>query len=155
MALLLEALAVRVHRPDVHHAIAIGDEIDAVFPHHGVRRRAFVIRRERDGFVLAVEAPQILHRSTLVSFGRASLPVPTGKEERVAVFGVRSLRRLGQGNDLALALLIHQRQHLAWQRRIAPRSDNQSAIASPACRTYVPSPSPPLPHSPTPRPRLS
>ena len=36
MALLSQIVAVLIHREDIHHAIAIGEEVDAPVPEHGL-----------------------------------------------------------------------------------------------------------------------
>ena len=92
-----DAVALRVHGVDIHDAVAVGEEIDAAVPEHGVRGGAGVVGREGNGFVLAVEAPDVFGRAAFVAFGLAGLREPAGEEEGVAVGRSRRLRRPGRG----------------------------------------------------------
>src|SRR4029078_12691170 len=59
-------------RPDVHRPVAIAEKVDATVPEHRILARAFVVRRQRRGFLVPLrEAPQVLCRAALVSLGVA------------------------------------------------------------------------------------
>jgi len=69
MAFLLHAVPVSVHRVDIHHAVAIGEKIEAPIRKHGIGRGAGPVRSQRHSLILAIEPPQIFRPSTLVTLG--------------------------------------------------------------------------------------
>ena len=60
MAFELDVMAFDVHGVDVHDAVAIGEEVDAILPDHGMCGCPSEVRGQGDGFVVAIEAPDIL-----------------------------------------------------------------------------------------------
>src|SRR5438105_13820620 len=75
MRVLAYVLAARVHRPEVHGAVAIAREVDASLPHHRRSARAVIV----GGPGLSVfrvwrEAPDVLCGAAAIAFRVAALP---------------------------------------------------------------------------------
>ncbi len=91
---LAQTLSVFIHRPEIHHTIAITQEVDATLPVHGVLTGAGIAGGERDGFLTRQILPKALRGSTLVTFGVASLEGEASEKESLAGAVVRALRGL-------------------------------------------------------------
>ena len=85
IAFFFDAVPLGAHGVDICDAIAIGEKVDTIFPEHGMGRGSGEIGRERDRFVFAVEAPDVLGESTLVALGLAPLAKPAGEKECVPI----------------------------------------------------------------------
>ena len=77
---LLHVVALRVHGEDVHGAVAVGEEIDAGVPEHGIVRGAGVVGGEGNGFGAGIVAPDIFGGAALVALGGAALPGEASEE---------------------------------------------------------------------------
>ena len=85
MRVLAEVPAALGHRPDVHRAITIAEEIDAAVPEHRVLAGALVVGGQRDGFLVAVGIPpDVLRRAALVPLGVAALKGKPREVQRLA-----------------------------------------------------------------------
>ena len=144
MAFLLHAVPVSVHRVDIHHAVAIGEKIEAPIRKHGIGRGAGPVRSQRHSLILAIEPPQIFRPSTLVTLGLTPLVEPAREKECVAVRRIRCFSGLCQRNRLAPAVAADEHQLIPWQCGIALRRNDYAAIRRPSSRLGATVPGPPL-----------
>ena len=94
---LLEPAALEVHRPDVHGAVAIAQEVDPALPDHGVLARAGVVGRQGGGLVGADRVrPEVLGRAAFIPFGVTALERKPREIERPACRIERSVRGLAE-----------------------------------------------------------
>src|SRR6266849_6452430 len=96
---LLQILPTLVHRPEVHRAVAIAQEVDTTVPPHSVFARSRVVRGQRDGLAARCETPDILRRSTLVAFGLAALKGQAGEKKCLVRILEDALRCLAEWNQ--------------------------------------------------------
>ena len=110
---LLQLLALGIHGPEVHGAVAIGDEINALSPPHRRLAGAGEILGKRAGLGLAGSVfPQMLNGSALVTFGAAALEWQARKVECFARGIEYAIARLAQGQQRLLAGLEVNRGEL-------------------------------------------
>ncbi len=130
---LLEVRTVRLHGPQVHHAIAVRVEINPPLPPHRIPALAFEVRRQRDRLRGAVaEPPQVFRRAALVTFGAAALAREAGEEKVFARIVKRPLIGLGQRQHRALARFqVKGGQLPAWQGGKSLRGVEQFSIRCP------------------------
>ncbi len=116
MTLLLHVVALGVHGPNVHDAVAIGQKIDAAAPKHRIMRRAAPIRGQGSRFAAAVEGPDAFRFAAPIALAVARLLAPAREEQRVSIGGVDGVRSARQGHDLALAVAAEQHELRVGQR---------------------------------------
>ena len=138
--MLFQAVPVSVHRVDVHHAVAVGKEVDPSVPEHRIVRGSGPVGGQRHGLRTGVVAPDVLRRAALVAFGLTRLPVVAREEKRVAVRRVARFRRLGQRNHLAPAAAVDGHQLGVGQSGVAAGADQHAPIGRPAghCGVTIP-----------------
>jgi hypothetical protein len=101
---LPELAAGRRHRPEVHVSVAIAQKVEASSPGHRVLAGAFVVGRQRDGFVVARrEPPEVLRRASLVALRVAALEREPCEVQRSSVLGVSAISCLGERDELSRA----------------------------------------------------
>ena len=99
---LFRIASVRFHGPEVDGAVAVGEEVDAAAPPHGVLAGSGEVGGERRGFRVAVgKPPKVLGGAALVALGVAALEGQAREEQRLAGFVVGAVGRLGQRHEPA------------------------------------------------------
>ena len=131
---LLQIFTVGPHRPDVHRAVAIADEVHASSPPHRRVTLAIVVGRHRHRLVGAVlEAPDLARRSTPVALRHVAVEGGTHEEQRLAAAVVGALAGLGQRDLLVGVLLEVQRYQLQVRLGgVLVRRIDQAAVRMPA-----------------------
>src|SRR5207237_724036 len=66
LRVLLQPLAVLVHRPQVHGAVAVRKKINAAVPPHRILARAGILRGQRRGFLAFRVLPEVLRGAAFV-----------------------------------------------------------------------------------------
>ena len=129
---LFEVLSVRIHRPEVHAAIAIGEEIDAAVPPHGVLAGAREVAGERHGFLARGVLPNLLRGSALVALGLAALKWQAREEEGVAAGSQTPCAAWLRGTSSMRFSRVDGGELSVGQRRVAAGGVEDFAARSPA-----------------------
>ena len=95
-----DVLAVLVHGPEIHRAVAVGYEIDTIIIQHRPGAGAVKVAGKAGRLVLTVELPDLLDGTTFVTLGSATLERPAGKIQ-IAGLVIASVRSRCQGQWLA------------------------------------------------------
>ena len=97
---LFSIFAIAIHRPDVHGAIQVGDEVDPFFIGHGRMRFSLDPRGQIDRLSpLLLESPDIPCGSTLITFHFLSMK-PRPDKVQSAVTCHASVTRFRKGDSL-------------------------------------------------------
>ncbi len=135
---LFEIAAVGFHRPEVHCAVAVAEEINAALPRHRRLACARIVGGERDCFGVAVGIfPEVLRSAAFVAFGMAALKRQAREEERLARIVVNAVGRLVERHrpafrgDFLFVEVEHDEPRLG-QSRIGVRAGEDLAVRRPA-----------------------
>src|SRR5262249_54562085 len=94
--------AIGLHRPQVHGAVAVADEVHPALVPDRILAGAGVLRGQRLRLVRAVLVlPDGLGGAALVTLRVAALERQTGEEERLALVVITAVGRLGQRHEFA------------------------------------------------------
>src|SRR5215471_6767358 len=140
MSVLAKSLAGFVHRPQVHYAITVAQEIDSVIPPHGVLAGAFIVGGQRNRLASRGKAPQVLGGAALVALGGAPLCRLPRKEQSAPARVIASLSRLAERDELDPVIPVDGRQLGVGQGRVAAGGIHYLSIRSPTdhrCATSV------------------
>ncbi len=127
---LAQVVAVLVHRPDVHGAVAVAQEVDAPAPPHRRLARARVVAGERHRFRRPLRVlPHALGGSAPVALRVAALEREPREEEGAPVGRPGGVRRLGERHGGALAARQVEAQELrVGQGAVPPRRVEERAV---------------------------
>ncbi|ULQ53343.1 hypothetical protein [Flavihumibacter fluvii] len=82
---MLQVFAVFVHGPEVHGAVAVGEEEDAVIGDHGAGAGAVEIGGEVNSFRFTIEGPDLFDEAAFIAFCFGALVREAGEEQGAAV----------------------------------------------------------------------
>src|SRR5262245_40078128 len=129
--MLSQVFPVRIHRPDVHRAISVRDEINTTVPKHRTSRSARIILRQWNSLTTLRKTPDVLCRPALISFGRAPLKGKAGEKERFSPCIEIALASLPQGEDFLLSIKRQGHELSVRQGRIAIGAIKYAAVTRP------------------------
>ena len=130
------------HRPEVHRAVAIAQEVDPALPQHRRLAGARIVGRERNGFFRAEgERPQVLRRAAAIALGVAALKRQSREDEARAARVIRTVARLGERHERRLAGRRGRRWRAA--RRAASNGGVSSRAPARVASSRRPAPRPP------------
>ena len=99
---LFRIASVRFHGPEVDGAVAVGEEVDAAMPPHGVLAGSREVGGEGRGLRVAVgELPDVLGGAAPVALGVAALEGQAREKQRLSGLVVGAVGRLGQRHEAA------------------------------------------------------
>ncbi len=118
---LAQVAAVLVHRPDVHAAVPVAQEVDAAAPPHRPLARSRVVAGEGHGLGRAKGLlPEALRGAPAVALRVAALERQPREEERAPVGRKGAVRGLGERQDRASAAREVEAHELGVGQRAEP-----------------------------------
>ena len=95
---LLQILAIGIHRPDVHHPVPVSDKIHPALVPHGIMALPQMIGGQFDGLIFTVKLPDLTGLPTYISLC-VDIGVGGTNEEPIGRFILHPFACLMQGNN--------------------------------------------------------